>query len=73
MVQNIWGDAHPQKTRLCLPSYFDCSCRFQHTFQSAIPKFVVNIPNYVSKFGILSMEVAKPTSQVAYLRTELLN
>ena len=39
-------------------------CRFLVTFQSAIPKFVVNISNYVSTFGIMGMEFAKPTSQV---------
>ena len=27
--------------------------RFQVTFQSAIAKFVLNIPNYITKFGIL--------------------
>jgi hypothetical protein len=27
--------------------------RFQVTFQSAFPKFVLNIPNYITKFGIL--------------------
>ena len=26
-------------------------CRFHITFQSAVPKFVVNFANYVSKFG----------------------
>ena len=29
------------------------SCRFQVTIQSAFPKFVLNIPNYITKFGIL--------------------
>ena len=27
--------------------------RFQVTFQSPVPKFVLNIPNYITKFGIL--------------------
>ncbi len=27
--------------------------RFQVTFQSPVPKFVSNIPNYITKFGIL--------------------
>ena len=27
--------------------------RFQVTFQSAVAKFVLNIPNYITKFGIL--------------------
>ncbi len=27
--------------------------RFQVTFQSAFPKFVLIIPNYITKFGIL--------------------
>ena len=36
--------------------YFTIYFRFQVSFQSAIPKFIVNIPNYVSKFGILGVE-----------------
>ena len=31
--------------------------RFQVTFQSAFPKFVLNIPNYITKFGILRENV----------------
>ena len=27
--------------------------RFQVTFQRAVAKFVLNIPNYITKFGIL--------------------
>ena len=27
--------------------------RFQVTFQSEVAKFVLNIPNYITKFGIL--------------------
>ncbi len=27
--------------------------RFQVTFQSLVAKFVLNIPNYITKFGIL--------------------
>ena len=27
--------------------------RFQVTFQNAVAKFVLNIPNYITKFGIL--------------------
>ena len=30
---------------------------FQVTFQSAFPKFVLNIPNYITKFGILRENV----------------
>ena len=31
------------------------NCRFQVTFQSTVPTFVVNIPKFVSKFGILGV------------------
>ena len=31
--------------------------RFQVTFQSTFPKFVLNIPNYITKFGILRENV----------------
>ena len=31
--------------------------RFQVTFQSAFPKFVLNIPNYITKFGIVRENV----------------
>ena len=34
-------------------NYFSCYSRFQVTFQSPVPKFVLNIPNYITKFGIL--------------------
>ena len=27
--------------------------RFQVTFQSPVAKFILNIPNYITKFGIL--------------------
>ncbi len=39
--------------------------RFQVTFQSAVPKFVLNIPNYITKFGIYCVEFAKPNLHVA--------
>ena len=35
----------------------ECYSRFQVTFQSAFPKFVLNIPNYITKFGILRENV----------------
>ena len=31
----------------------DNNSRFQVTFQSVVGKFVLNIPNYITKFGIL--------------------
>ena len=43
-LQRSWQDPDKIKT-----SY----SRFQVTFQSAFPKFVLNIPNYITKFGIL--------------------
>ncbi len=59
-------------------SSVDLSCysRFQVTFQSAFPKFVLNIPNYITKFGILrenlQSEICMLVNQVLkYPSTEL--
>ena len=38
--------------------------RFQVTFQSPVDKFVLNIPNYITKFGILR-DLSKQNLQVA--------
>ena len=47
---------------------------FQVTFQSAITKFVWNIPNYITKFGILiAWQLAKQNLQVAELSAEVPN
>ena len=46
--------------------------RFQVTFQSAVAQFVLNIPNYITKFEILSAwHLVKPNLQVAELSTEV--
>ena len=48
--------------------------RFQVTFQSAVAKFVLNIPNYITKFGILrelNTEVPYLSTEVPYLSTEV--
>jgi hypothetical protein len=64
LVENMWQRSSINS------SMQTAYCRFSKvTFQSVVPKFVVNIPNYVSKFAILGMEVAKPTLQVAYKST----
>ena len=35
-----------------------------HFSKHTVPKFVVNILNYVSKFGIMGVELAKSTSPI---------
>jgi hypothetical protein len=65
LVENMW-----QRSSTNSSMQTALYCRFSKvTFQSVVPKFVVNIPNYVSKFAILGMEVAKPTLQVAHKST----
>ena len=39
--------------------------RFQVTFQSAFPKFVLNIPNYITKFRILRENVQSEICMLA--------
>ena len=45
--------------------------RVQVTFQSTVPKFVLIIPNYIARFGILRWNIQKPISQVGELSNEL--
>ncbi len=62
---------HPGHTRVAMVYY----SRFQVTFQSPVPKFVLNIPNYITKFGILC-GFAKPNlhvvNEVPNCRTKVL-
>jgi hypothetical protein len=46
---------------------------FHAESDSQVCWIVVNIRNYVSKFGILGVKIAKPTSQIAYQSNEVLN
>jgi hypothetical protein len=50
-----------------MPNYGKCFQNICLIVDFRVPKFVGNIPNYVSKFGILGEEPAKP--EVLYLNS----
>ena len=58
-------------------NYFSCYSRFQVTFQNPVPKFVLNIPDYImwnlqSQICMLVNEVPKYGTKVLKYRTKVL-